>query len=377
MEFEMRSISQKWFSEDTPVNYSPATATIGEGADGVVTIYKNDFTIDADDYAVSVIIPEEESELSAKIEDKTIIVSLATGDAENANATIGSGVDGTINVEVDEAGVAGNSYTIAVVEGLASGNMSADLSSTDITVTLGMTAPTSASTTIGSGTDGTVTIEVNAAGAAGNNYTVEVVNGEVYGATLIENALTITVREAGDSAESIANLINSEVGDIFTATGSGAGLIATPEAEKSFIGGLDTAPNDVANTATLIAAAINELTGITATASGEGTGSLVAEAKKSFTGGSDYGVNSAGNTASLIAEVISEIDGFTATASGEGTTAISTETSEDVDFEDGKWGTPCPEAGIALQDTDYIYVCVTANNTTLNNNWRRFTLSDY
>lgn len=83
------------------------------------------------------------------------------------------------------------------------------------------------------------------------------------------------------------------------------------------------------------------------------------------------------NTATLIAAEISKISGYTAVASGTGETAIDTATEEDVAFEDGAWGVPCPEIGIGFKDTSYYYVCVDANNTKYNTGWRRFTLTEY
>ena len=492
MKVDIRDIHQKWFADDAPQNFKRPSASIGAGADGAVTIERDIYGIDADDYKVSVVIPEEadEDDLSVVLDEKTLTIYLSTGDSEKASTTIGSGANGTVSVEVDEAGVAGNAYTIAVAEGLSGGNLGAALNDTDITVTLGMTSAvkasttigtgehgavdievdtagdsgndftvsvdatlltlrplsatltedalavvlategnTKASTTIGSGDNGVVTIEVDAAGTGGNTYTVEVVNGETYAAVLTESALVVTVREAGDSAESISNLINSEVGNTFSATFSntGADLLTTPEESKNFIGGtnklttaantatlvadaindgtvgltatasgegttalalseaiknfeggLDPAPDNAKNTATLITDAITALTGVTATKSGTGDDPISAVVvKKNFTGGSDFGVNTAGNKVSLIATAINTVDGFIATASGTGADSISLATTEDVVFTDGQFGTPAPQIGIGLQASDYYYISTKADNTQYNDGWRRFTLADY
>jgi len=268
MNAEIRDIHQKWFAEDTPQNFKRPSCSIGSGTDGTITIVHDIYGIDADDYEVAVVVPDNASGLTAELVDKKLTVTLEKIVAAKAIATIGSGKDGT------------------------------------------------------------VTIEVDAAGAGGNEYTVEVINGEVYGAVLTEKALVITVREAGDSAESIANLINSEVGDTFTATHSGTGTttLTDPEAEKSFAGGV---------TAKL------------------------------------------GNTAAEIANTISTVDGFIATASGTGETAITEATTEDVTFTDGQFGTPCPEAYIGVYTDDYYYICIKADNTQYNDGWRRFTLTNY
>ena len=85
------------------------------------------------------------------------------------------------------------------------------------------------------------------------------------------------------------------------------------------------------------------------------------------------------NTAILIASAISEIEGFTATFSGTGATAISTETITNVEFTDGTYGTPCGVIGTCLYNsaTGTYYVNTLANNTNKNTGWRSFTLITY
>lgn len=608
MELEYRS--QKWFAGDAPVNYEKASAQIGAGTNGTVTVIKDTFDVDADDYSIEVVIPEEASDLSATLEDKKITVSLATVEAESASATIGAGTNGAVTVVVDEPGEDGNDFTIAVVEGFDGGTLGAGLNfETDIVVALGMTTASKAFTTIGSGDDGVVTVEVDTAGDAGNDYTIEVVNGTDGGslaaaldtkdllitlgmttaskasttigsgehgtvnieydqagahgnnvtveviegtdggaldadlngnditvalamtqssnaiatigsgehgavnltadatgaagnsytvevklasgndaplsvafadgdlvvtlgtdgtgnndpvkntallvASAIEANTDITAVKTGNGTSSlaveavknfsggtdsepdnaantatlvaakinsingitstasgngstpitgaivkknlsggtasapdnakntatlIAGIVNSQAGSTFTATASGTGgtAISAAVTKKSFDGGADTAPDNAQNTATLIAAAINELDGFTATASGSGVTPITgAIAEAEFTGGSDVALNGSANTATLVAAEISEIDGFVATASGNGTTALSTETEEDVDFADGAYGTPCPQAGVTLYIGGYYYVSTKADNTVCNDGWRRFTLASY
>lgn len=225
--------------------------------------------------------------------------------AKKASVTIGSGADGSVTVEYDYVGDEGNDYTITVVEGSAGGNLNASISGSDITVTLGMTSPTKAHATIGSGTNGAVAIEVDTAGEAGNDYSVEVATGSALSAALAEGKLTITLATDGSTATAIASAINTSAGDTFTATASGTGetAITSAEAEKDFSGGADAAPSDVKNTATLIAAKISTLTDFTATASGEGTSSIsAAESEAEFSGG-QYG------TVAIVPETILYISG--------------------------------------------------------------------
>lgn len=108
-----------------------------------------------------------------------------------------------------------------------------------------------ASATIGSGANGTVTITVDAAGSAGNLYTVTaavaVGNSQALAAAIVGTAITVTL-------------------------GTDSGGLA--DATK--------------NTATLITAAVDALAGVAATASGNGTGTiLVASGPTTFAGGRD------------------------------------------------------------------------------------------
>lgn len=82
------------------------------------------------------------------------------------------------------------------------------------------------------------------------------------------------------------------------------------------------------------------------------------------------------NTATLIADAISAIDGFSAIASGTGDTAISTETTTNVEFAGGQFGTVCPAPYAIVKDNNYYYINI-APNSKCDANWRRFTLSDY
>jgi len=148
----------------------------------------------------------------------------------------------------------------------------------------------SATATIGSGTNGTVTITIDAVGTGGNSYTVEVVEG------------------SGTDVDLDVSLTGTDI--VVTLGTDGAGAL---DATK--------------NTATLVAAAIDVLAGITATASGDGSTALsVAEAQKSFSG--------------------------------------------------GQYGTVAPVPYTMMQDETYYYVNI-APNSIYDANWRRFTLSEY
>lgn len=108
-----------------------------------------------------------------------------------------------------------------------------------------------ASATIGSGGNGVVSITVDAAGNPGNLYTVTVAAGvglsQALAAAVVGTAITVTLGTDGAGAA---------------------------DATK--------------NTATLITAAVDGLAGVSATASGNGSGTiLVASGPTTFTGGRD------------------------------------------------------------------------------------------
>jgi hypothetical protein len=496
MDIEIRPASQKWFDEATPVNYAKSTAVIGSGTNGTVTITKDELEVDDNGYSVDVVVPDEDGDMSVELVGKVLTVTLGTGAAESAVAEIGSGTDGTIELTIDKAGADGNDYTVEVVEGDPSEAMSAALVEKDLTITLAMDAGAKASTTIGAGQDGVVTITADDIGDAGNDFTIAVEQGAVnsalsatidgdditvslamtnvlsasatigsgedgevfvvYGTagesgnsktievvkagyasaplsvSYMGNALVVSLGTGGDgdvddaknqassisglinlmgdvpfsavasgngsaalaieaeqsflggaastlnTAANTANLIAAEIADLAgvtaTASGTGEDSISSTVERKSLSGGLDSAPVTGSNTAELIAAEINLLSGITAVATGTGLSSLSsAESKKNFEFGTDIGVNGAENTATLIAAEISSISGFTAVKSGNGNSSLSEE--ETVEFTDGAWGTPCPQAGITLDYTSvdgYYYTCIKSDNTRLNNGWRKY-----
>lgn len=139
---------------------------------------------------------------------------------------------------------------------------------TDESLTVATTV--SATATIGSGANGTVTITVDTAGEDGNDYTVEVVTG------------------TGNNSPLAAALVGTAITVTLATDGSGD-------------------PDALANTATLIAAAIDGLSGVSAAASGTGGDAIsAAEGPTSFTGGvSSYALAGgyAGKTVAVLVTV--------------------------------------------------------------------------
>jgi len=103
--------------------------------------------------------------------------------------------------------------------------------------------------TIGAGENGAVTVTASLTGDQGNNLTIEVVEG-----TGVDQALA--------------------------AAKDGDAIVVTLATDG------DELPNDAANTATLVAAAVDALDGVTAAASGTGGTAIdTAEGPTAFTGG--------------------------------------------------------------------------------------------
>lgn len=120
----------------------------------------------------------------------------------------------------------------------------------DLLKTVRQTAQ-SATGAIGSGTNGVVTTTVTLAGAAGNLYTIRVIagsgNNSALAAAIVGAAITVTLATDGSAL-----------------------------------------PNDAANTATLIAAAVSGVSGVSAVASGNGNTAISgAISAVSFSGGRD------------------------------------------------------------------------------------------
>jgi hypothetical protein len=148
----------------------------------------------------------------------------------------------------------------AFLERASDGSSATGLISTDVQVdtkkagassfsSKALVDPAQATASIGSGADGTVNITVDAAGTGGNSWTVEV------------------VVPAGTSGLSVS-LIGTDI-----------------TVDLAVIGGV---PDDVQNTATLVAAAVDAESGVSAAASGTGADSLSsAEGPTTFTGGLD------------------------------------------------------------------------------------------
>jgi hypothetical protein len=353
MELDYRPYSQRWFDEAVPLNFQKSVAVIGSGTNGTVNITKDEFEMDDNGYTVDVSVPEIDGALSAELIGKVLTVVLGTGAAEKASTSIGTGTDGTVDIEVDEAGADGNDYTIAVVAGAPSGALSSTLVSEDLTVTLAMTAGTKASKTIGSGDNGVVTITADDIGFDGNDFTITVQQGAVnsaLSAVLTESdiVLSLAMTQVLAASATIGAGENGEVLVVYGTEGvSGnsktvqvvkAGYASAP-LSVSYIGnalvislGTDGAgdADPLKNTALLVAGLINSMGDVpfTAVESGTGATAIAVEAQQPLAGGAASTLNSVANSATLVSIAIAALTGVTATASGTGDTAISANVSK-------------------------------------------------
>ena len=204
-----------------------------------------------------------------------------------ATATIGEDTNEIVVSYVDE-GIIGNVYDIEIVEGDSpDSDLSATLVDNTIVVSLGTDSGDAAISAIGTGTDGTVNLEVVANGIDGNDYTIAVVAGETLGFAIVEKAITITLATGGSTAGDIATLINSETLLIdATASGTGLDLLTLPETATFSGGGENFVVDDTKNTATLVATEINALDEFTCSTSNTGVVVVTTE-NIPFTGGVD------------------------------------------------------------------------------------------
>lgn len=118
-------------------------------------------------------------------------------------------------------------------------------------------APTQATRAIGAGSNGTVTVTVDLAGALGNGYTIQVVvpsGTAALSAVLVNQAITVNLAVTGgtptagaNTATLIAAAISALPGVTAAASGTGADEITAAVAAVSFTGGLDdTRPHNLA-----------------------------------------------------------------------------------------------------------------------------------
>lgn len=266
--------------------------------------------------------------------------------AKGGSTTIGTGVDGTVTITSDAVGtVEGNAYTAAVVAG--SGNdvaMTATLTGTNILVTLGtdgggaLDAAKNTAILIGAAIDALTGIIAghSGTGATAVGITSQKATAIVGDAEVANGFITVTRDTPGVAGNAFTIVVEDGVAQNAAMAVALDGSVITITLGMSDI--VEFIPDDLKNTAELIAAQIDFIAGFTATHDGTG------------------------------AEVPDIADGDIIAFSG-GTTGI-------LGFTGGQYGTECPEPFVVVRDGADYYVN-TAPNGRYEANWFRFNLVSF
>ena len=289
--------------------FTTQSATIGQ-EDSEIVIETIGTGLQMNDYTVEVVEGTgDDQQLSASLLGNQVTVTLGTDPNLPQTQAIGSGEDGTVNIETIDGGLQMNSYTVEVVEGTGDDQqLSASLLASQITVTLGTDPFTPQTATIGSGTDGAVEIETIGTGLQMNDYTVEVVQGVgndvLLSAQLVSDQITVTLGTDGtgqlDPAKNTQTLIQQAIqqiddgGQVFTQVASGTGNdpITQAEGPTQFTGGEEDIQSPTKNTQDLIQQEIQQLEAdeqTVFTQVQQGTDPIITqEGPTQFTGGIDF-----------------------------------------------------------------------------------------
>ena len=272
----------------------------------------------------------DDQQLQLDLTGTQLTIILGTDPETPQSASIGSGDDGTVTIETIDTGIQMNDYTVEVVEGAGDDQqLAVQLLAGQITVTLGTDPETTQSADIGSGDDGTVTIETIGTGLQMNDYTIEVVEGtgndQQLAAQLLGTQITVTLGTDGtgqlDPTKNTQTSIQQEIqqiddgGQVFTQTASGTGNDSLTQAEgpTSFTGGDEDIQSPTKNTQTSIQQEIQQIDDggqvFTQVASGTGdTPILQQEGPTQFTGGDEDIQSPTKNTQDLIQQEIEQIE---------------------------------------------------------------------
>lgn len=116
-------IQKKWFAEETPVNAKSASATIGSGDNGVVTIVVDSVGTEGNDYTVAVVVADGINKaLAASIVGTDITVTLGTDASGDADATkntaklIAEKISTIAGVTATYSGTGATAITVAITK---------------------------------------------------------------------------------------------------------------------------------------------------------------------------------------------------------------------------------------------------------------------
>ena len=274
-----------------------------------------------------------------QVDDELAITSGTAQTIAAVAAILQTGVEGDNNAidwVAQDVGDAGNGISGAMTAATDGQALATAIAGNDITVTLETDDGDSATTTIG---DGSVTATIDAAGSDGNDKSIIVEYGTTSGALAAAEAVDVLTVTLGmdangnpDNVKNTATLVAAAIDGVAgysgSVSGTGTDIINDIESEKSFTGG--GANFAIASTATEVIASIetsgdaSALVAVTDVGASTGAGTVTAVTAANLSGGADSYESTSTSTDTATITIIDE-------AAGELTVdSISTNYAEDV-----------------------------------------------
>jgi hypothetical protein len=191
------------------------------------------------------------------------------------------------------------------------------------------------------------------------------------------NTVTAKSVTATDNLDGTMKLAADDVGTTGNSIGTTELMAQGSWGHDHLEGGVDIAPDNAKNTATLVAAAITALDGVSAVASGTGADPLTGiEGPTQFTNGADPAITSTAAQVKTAVDNKAEAHALVTVANAGGDSGAGVVTAMAAanlaSGVDGTLGTK----GEAYMDASYIYMA-SANNTIADANWKRAAISSY
>jgi hypothetical protein len=191
------------------------------------------------------------------------------------------------------------------------------------------------------------------------------------------NTVTAKSVTATDNLDGTMTLAADDVGTTGNSIGTTELMAQGSWGHDHLEGGVDIAPDNAKNTATLVAAAITALDGVSAVASGTGADPLTGiEGPTQFTNGADPAITSTAAQVKTAVDNKAEAHALVTVANAGGDSGAGVVTAMAAanlaSGVDGTLGTK----GEAYMDASYIYMA-SANNTIADANWKRAAISSY
>lgn len=124
MKFDIRTLNEKWFAESTPQNFKGATAEIGSGTNGKVTISASN--VKTTDVVSVVVATDANANLSVAYANGKLTITLGTGatggiadSAKNTAALIATAIKSVDGFTATASGTGASSITTATSSDVA------------------------------------------------------------------------------------------------------------------------------------------------------------------------------------------------------------------------------------------------------------------